>query len=161
MTETQFWKMIEGAWMPSGGWNSERQSLASGTLSDDVLEELSGVLDEVISSLTNTLQALSKDELFAFDRILEQKLWDIDRADIQEFTDGSDDGFLYARGFIVALGKDYYDAVSALPSRARMDVECEDMCYLSHYIYEEKFSEMPESEISRESASNPEGWPEE
>ena len=161
MTEIQFWKMIEDAWMQIGGWKSERQSLASGALSDDDLEKLSGALDEVISSLTNALQELSKDDLFAFDRILERKLWDIDRADIQEFTDGSDDGFLYARGFIVAVGRDYYDAVNALPSKARMDVECEDMCYLSHHIYEGKFGEMPESEITRESASNPDGWPEE
>jgi hypothetical protein len=34
--------------------------------------------------------------------VLERTLYDIDRADIQAVTDGSDDGFLYARGFVVA-----------------------------------------------------------
>ncbi len=43
----------------------------------------------------------------AFDRMLERKLplYNVDRQEIQEVTDGSDDGFLYARGFIVALGE--------------------------------------------------------
>ena len=95
-----------------------------------------------------------------FDRILERKLWDIDRAEIQKFTDGSDDGFLYARGFIVAAGRDFYDAVNATPERARMDIECEDMCYLSYHVYVERFGEMPRSDITRESASNPAGWSE-
>jgi hypothetical protein len=95
----------------------------------------------------------------AFDRILERKLYDLDRAEIHEHTDGSDDGFLYARGFIVAAGKDYYDAVLAKPSTARMDLECEEMCYLSWELYEENFGVLPPSEISRESCSNTAGWP--
>ena len=76
------------------------------------------------------LDELPADELLAFDRILERKLYHIDRAEIQEHTDGSDDGFLYARGFIVAAGKDYYEAVDANPAVAMMDMECEEMCYL-------------------------------
>ena len=94
-----------------------------------------------------------------FDRILERKLYDIDRAEIQEHTDGSDDGFLYCRGFIVAAGAGYYDAVNADPSVAIMDLECEEMCFLSWHLYREKFGEMPDSGISRESGSNKAGWP--
>ena len=82
------------------------------------------------------------------------------RRRIEEHTDGSDDGFLYARGFIVAAGKGYFDAVNANPSVALTDLECEEMCYLSSEIYEEKFGEIPESGISRESCSNKAGWPE-
>ena len=50
--------------------------------------------------------------------ILERKLYDIDRADIHERTDGSDDGFLYCRGFIVGMGQRYYEAVRTNPDVA-------------------------------------------
>ncbi|MET8089612.1 hypothetical protein [Micromonospora sp. NPDC005220] len=50
------------------------------------------------------------------DPVVERKLHDIDREDIHEVTDGSDDGFLYARGFIVALGRAYYEAVRTRPA---------------------------------------------
>src|SRR5438046_2050417 len=122
MNETQFWSMIEEAWSAAGGWNEERNELANGRLSDNKLSDLVEALDEVIPALRARLQSLNQHDLFAFDRILERKLWDIDRAEIQEVTGGSDDGFLYARGFIVAAGRDFYDAVNAKPSRARMDV---------------------------------------
>jgi len=159
MNDTQFWLLIEEAWSAAGGWNEERKDLAEGRLPDDKLSDLAGALDKVIPALRARLQSLTQNDLLAFDRILERKLWDIDRAEIQEVTDGSDDGFLYARGFIVAAGRDFYGAVNSNPSRARMDVECEDMCYLSFHVYEKKFGEMPRSEITRESASNPAGWP--
>jgi hypothetical protein len=92
---------------------------------------------------------------------LERKLYDIDRADIQERTDGSNDGFLYCRGFIVVIvgiGRGYYEAVRANPDRAVMDAECEVMCYLSWHLYRDKFGEVPPSGISRETQSNSEGW---
>lgn len=158
MNEERFWSMIEDAWASAGGWNDEREELASGRLSDEQLSELLGGLEEVVPALRTSLQGLSQDDLLMFDRLLERKLWDIDRAEIQAFTDGSDDGFLYARGFIVASGRDFYDSVNATPERAVMDAECEDMCYLSYHIYVEKFGEMPRSGITRESASNPAGW---
>jgi hypothetical protein len=104
------------------------------------------------------LNELPQADLLEYDRILERKLYDIDRSEIQEFTDGSDDGFLYARGFIVSVGRTYYDAVNHDPSKAIMNAECEDLCYLPHHIYRERFGEGPKSGISRESASNPEGW---
>ncbi len=117
-------------------------------------------LEEVIPALHDSLDKLPAEELLAFDRILERKLYDIDRAEIQEHTDGSDDGFLYARGFIVAAGKRYYDAVNGSPPTALMDLECEEMCYLSWHLYREKFGDAPASGISRETCSNKAGWPE-
>ena len=116
-------------------------------------------VNEVVAALQKRLNSLSAEELLAFDRILERKLYDIDRADIHEYTDGSDDGFLYCRGFIVAIGREYYEAVRANPSVAICDAECEEMCYLSWNLYRKKFGEMPRSGISRESNSNTEGWP--
>jgi hypothetical protein len=136
-----------------------RQKLTEGKLSADKAEDLMESMEEVIEALRGQLDQLSSAELLSFDRILERKLFDIDRAEIQEHTDGSDDGFLYARGFCVAAGKAYYDAVNAKPSVALMDLECEEMCYLSLHIYEEKFGPLAASGISRESCSNKAGWP--
>jgi hypothetical protein len=159
MDDNRFWAMIESAWKTVGGKAKARQRLAEGKLSEEKAEELLEVLEEVIAALRDSLSELSAADLLAFDRILERKLYDIDRAAIQEHTDGSDDGFLYARGFIVAAGKGYYDAVNAKPSVAMTDLECEEMCYLSFHVYEEKFGDMPSSGISRESCSNKAGWP--
>ena len=40
-----------------------------------------------------------------------------------------------------------------------MDLECEELCYLPTHVYEQRFGEMPRSDISRESGSNKAGWP--
>ncbi len=159
MDENQFWSMIETAWKTVGGKVMAREKLASGQLSEDRAEELQESLDQVIPALSEQLDRLSARDLLAFDRILERKLFEIDRAKVQEYTDGSDDGFLYSRGFIVAVGQGYYEAVNADPCRAMMNLECEEMCYLPYHLYVEKFGEMPRSGISRESCSNKAGWP--
>jgi len=160
MDESRFWLLIESAWQSVGGKTKTRQRLAEGKLSEDRAETLVEALEEVIPALRAQLNQLPAEELLAFDRILERKLYDIDRADVQEHTDGSDDGFLYARGFIVAAGKGYYDAVNAKPAMALMDLECEDMCYLSWHLHRDKFGEIASSGVSRESCSNKAGWPE-
>jgi hypothetical protein len=159
MDETRFWSMIEDAWRDVHGAAAARRKLAQGTLDEERAMELTDQsLDEFVPALRASLEQLTKDELLQFDRILERKLYDIDRADIHEYTDGSDDGFLYSRGFIVAAGRAYYEAVKADPSRAMMDLECEDLCYLPFHIYTAKFGETPDSDTSRETGSNKTGW---
>ena len=161
MDDNRFWSLIETAWQTVGGKPKARQKLAEGKLSDDKAEDLADTLEEeVLPALQEQLDQLSAEELLAFDRILERKLYDLDRAEVQEHTDGSDDGFLYARGFIVAAGQGYYEAVRAKPSIAMSDLECEGMCYLSWEMYQEKYGEPPASGISRESCTNKAGWPE-
>ena len=56
------------------------------------------------------------------------------------------------------MGRAYFEAVDRKPETAVMDMECEEMTYLSFHLHEEKFGEVPDSGISRESASNEEGW---
>src|ERR1051325_3298339 len=108
MDEKQFWSMIEAAWQEVEGSSATRKKLAQGKLGEDGATELAEQsLGEFVPALQASLERLSKDELLQFDRILERKLYDTDRADIHEHTDGSDDGFLYARGFIVAAGQAY------------------------------------------------------
>jgi hypothetical protein len=158
MDESRFWSLIESAWQVVGGKTRTRQKLAEGKLSEENAYALLESLQGVIPALRAELDQLSAQELLAFDRILERKLYDLDRAEVQAHTDGSDGGFLYARGFIVATGKAYYEAVNARPVTALMDLECEGLCYLSRDLYEEKFGEIPASGISRESCSNAAGW---
>jgi hypothetical protein len=160
MDDKRFWSMIEDAWADVDGAAAARTRLVRGTLDQDAAMELAErSLNEFVPALRSALERLSEDELLQFDRILERKLYDIDRADVHDHADGSDDGFLYSRGFIVAAGQAYYDAVNKDPSRAMMDVECEDMCYLSFHVFAEKFGDMPYSDISRETGSNKAGWP--
>ena len=159
MDDKRFWSMIEDAWREVEGAAAARRKLAAGKLDEDAAMELSDqAVGEFVPNLQAALETLSKDDLLTFDRILERKLYDIDRSEIQEHTDGSDDGFLYARGFIVAAGKGYYDLVNNDPSKAMTDLECEDMCYLPLRVYEDKFGDMPPSDISRETGSNEDGW---
>ena len=159
MDENRFWLLIELAWKSVGGKETERKQLANSKLSQEDAEALQETLEEVIPALQKLLELLSAEKLLAFDRILEQKMYDIDREEVHYHTDGSDDGFLYARGFIVAVGRDYYNAVNIDPRIALMDLECEEMCYISRHLYEDKFGKMPESEISRETCSNKSKWP--
>ena len=159
MDEERFWALIEGAWRPLVDEAKARRKLAAGTLSEDKALALVEAAEEMIPILQAALAELPAEELMAFDRILERKLYDIDRAEIQEQTDGSDDGFLYARGFIVAAGKGYYDLVNSRPEAAITDLDCAAMCYMPWHLYFDKFGDMPPSGISRETCSNSAGWP--
>ena len=159
MDETRFWSIIEAAWSGIDGQDEARRELAAGRLSEEGADDLADSLEDFIPALQERLDGFPAEDLLAFERILERNLYDIDRADIHEHTDGSDDGFLYARGFIVAAGRDYYEAVKAEPPIAMMDLECEDMCFVARIMYEEKYGDLPPSDISIESCSNREGWP--
>jgi hypothetical protein len=160
--EMRFWGLLEAAWTPLGHEvNHARQALAS--RAPGFYVDTSIVKDArkaFLDSLTGQCRGLPGDELVSLDRVLERKLYDIDRADIQAVTDGSDDGFLYARGFIVAMGRDFYDAVAGDPRMAVLGAECEEMCYFFAHLYRERFGQFPDthSGISRESCRNPVGW---
>jgi hypothetical protein len=167
MTDERFWDLIEAAWAPLGGEvGAARRALTTRDLTADVWEmsEIS-VVDKAMDAFLGNLEAAARDlpadELTDLDRVCERLLHDIDRADIHEVTDGSDDGFLYARGFIVAMGRDYYTAVAADPRVAILDADCESMCYFFAHLHHERFGTFPDtgSGISRESCTNHDGWP--
>ena len=113
--------------------------------------------EEVVPALREQLDALPADELLAFNRILERKLYDLDRADVHEVLGDSDDAFLYERGFVVALGRTFYDAVNRDPRLGISFAECEDMCHVFTWAYEKRFGDYPGtgSGISIESGSKP------
>lgn len=160
--EARFWALLESAWVPLGAdINRARLALAKRAPGDEVdASVFEDAVEVVVENLTDSCEGLSGEELTDLDRVLERKLYDIDRADVQEVTDGSDDGFLYARGFVLVLGRDFYEAVVRDPEMAVPDGECADMGYLFARLYGKRFGGFPEtgSGISRESCSNPLGW---
>ncbi|MFG1776580.1 DUF4240 domain-containing protein [Micromonospora sp. NPDC049048] len=163
--EARFWALVESAWERLG---PEPAALRRALLTrdpesdddDDGRYALDPWLDPFLDSLRQLTAELSSAELTDLDRVVERKLHDIDRADVHEVTDGSDDGFLYCRGFVVALGREFYEAVSANPAVAVPDGECEAMCYFFARLHDKRFGGWPEtgSGISRESCTNPAGW---
>jgi Protein of unknown function (DUF4240) len=160
--EARLWAVVEAAWAQcSAEADRVRRALAARAPDRGAdVSAVDGALPVFLGALADQCRALTSGELTSLDRVLERKLYDIDRADIQAVTDGSDDGFLYARGFIVAMGRDFYEAVVGDPQVAVPDAECEAMCYFFAHLHHERFGEFPEtgSGISRESCSNPAGW---
>jgi hypothetical protein len=163
--EARFWDLIESAWTALGPEPvSLRRALVHRDPGDDGVDvyALDAWLDPFLDRLRTLCSDMSRHELVDLDRVLERKLYDIDREDIHDVTDGSDDGFLYCRGFIVALGRAFYEAASADPAVAVLDAECEAMCYFFANLHRERFGgEWPDtgSRISRESTTNASGWP--
>lgn len=160
--EARFWSLIEAAWAPLGPEvRQARQALVvrpAGSPADTsvVAEALPGFLDVLASHC----RGLPGAELTSLDQVLERKLWEIDRADVHAVTRGSDDGFLYSRGFIVAMGREFYGSVVDTPQMAVPWAESEEMCYFFAQLYRDRFGDFPDtgSGISRESGSNLAGW---
>jgi len=179
--EERLWALIEQAWSGADeSVNAARHALATRppvpsaaeTGADDhddhddllggqLMATIDAAGDAFIQRLRDLAAELSSPELTALDRVVERKLYDLDREEVHDVTDGSDDGFLYARGFILAVGRDYHAAVDADPRLAVLDADFEAMCYLFAHIHEKKFGAWPEtgSGISRETCGNPAGWP--
>jgi hypothetical protein len=152
--------LIESAWQPVGDAGEFRRHLAGRKLTWEESLPLRVPIRAFVKALREVLERLSSEELLAFERILERKLYDLDRAEVHHYIGGSNDGFLYQRGFIVAAGRAYYEAVHANPALAVRDLlECEDMCFVAEHMYREKFGEVPESGISKGSCSNEAAWP--
>ncbi len=158
--ESRFWSIVESAWERTGAEPAALRKTLIHRENDDEAYAIDEHLNAFLDHLRALSAGLSAEELTVLDRVLERKLYDIDRADIQQVTDGSDDGFLYCRGFIVAMGRDFYDAVVADPEVAVLDAECGAMCYFFADLHRERFGGFPAtgSGISRESVSNPAGW---
>ncbi len=160
MNEQKFWQLIESAWT-SVPLLDELRREALKTNKVDLFEGLSfGLDDEVSEAIEEKLRELSKDDLVKFNHLMEEKLFRLDREEIHQHTDGSDDGFLYCRGFIVGMGEGYYNLVSTTPARATADAEAESIPFVGYRVYKERFrEEFPrESVYPIESGSNPNGW---
>ncbi len=109
-----------------------------------------------LAGLADQCRAVPGGELVSLDRVVERKPCDSDRAGIQAVTGGSDDGFVYARGFIVAMGRDLCDAVAGDRQVAVLEAGCEPVCCFFAHRYRERFGQFLEtgSGTSREWCSN-------
>jgi Protein of unknown function (DUF4240) len=160
--EARFWSLIEAAWAQLGPEvRQARQALVvrpAGSPADTSV--VAGALQGFLDVLAGRCRGLPEAELANMDRVLERKLWEIDRADVHAVTGGSDDGFLYSRGFTVAMGREFYGSVVDTPQMAVPWAECEEMCYFFAHLYRERFGDFPDtgSGISRESGSNLVAW---
>lgn len=160
--EARLWSLIETAWAPLGpDVRQARQALVIRPAgSQAATSVVMGALRRFLDVLADRCRTLTGVELTCLDRVVERRLWEIDRASIHAVTGGSDDGFLYARGFIVAMGREYYNAVADNPDMAVLDAECEEMCYFFAHLHRARFGDFPQtgSGISRESGQNLVGW---
>lgn len=162
--EARLWELVEAAWAPLGAAVDQvRCALAARPpgVQADRLPVLMGARGAFVASLAGLCRRLAGDDLTALDRVVERKLYDIDSAGLHAVTGGSEDGFLYARGFIVAMGRRFYYAVAADVQMAVPWAELEEMCYFFADLHHERYGSFPAtgSGISRESCSNPAGWP--
>ncbi|MBG0563399.1 DUF4240 domain-containing protein [Actinoplanes aureus] len=161
--EARFWQLIESAWTELGPEPAELRRRLLHRAPDAEGEDryaLDGWLPPFMKRLEAACAGMSSRELTGLDRVLERKMYDIDRSDIHAVTDGSDDGFLYARGYIVAVGQEFYEAVKADPRMAIPDADCEEICYFFGRLHDGRFGAFPEtgSGISRGTCSNLAGW---
>jgi hypothetical protein len=74
------------------------------------LVDLSGGDAEQLKAVLLTLPA---EDICAFSLTLDDMMYALDRRDILDVTDGSDDGFEYVRLWIISRGRAYYESVVA------------------------------------------------
>ncbi|HEX3753279.1 MAG TPA: hypothetical protein VHW06_22120 [Streptosporangiaceae bacterium] len=161
--EARLWSLIEAAWASLGAKvNRVRRSLSARPPAQPVddLPLLKQALETFTDGLARQCRELTAEDLAVLDLVVERKLYDIDSAELHAIVDGSDDGFLYARGFIVAMGREFYYAVAADVLMAVPGMELEEMCYFFAHRHHDRYGVFPGADtgISRESGSNPAGW---
>jgi len=147
MTDSEFWNLIARVDLPALDGGDEK-----------------GAVLPVQVALSGKTEA----ELVEFQEALAQKLYAIDgEAHAQNAGESgcSDDAFLYARLYVVARGREYYEAVRSHPERMPKSIRewCEPLLYVHKYAWEaltgRSASEWPFSPtVSYESGSNPNLW---
>lgn len=147
MTEAEFWEII-------------------GAIDRNLLQD--GKEDEALRPLHNALCSQSEARLADFGEWLACALYAIDGkvwADNAGVSGTSDDGFLYARCYIVARGRDFYEAVRSDPQRfpKSLDCWCEGLLYQHRLAWAARggreASEWPfEASVSFETGSHYDLW---
>jgi len=129
MTTDQFWKLIDSA------------------------REEDADPESVAAAVKSRLEKLGAEEVLGFEweltkRHAETYRWDLWA--IAYIVNGgcSDDGFDYFRGWLIAKGRNYFEAALANPVRAADDAEpdaneCEDMLSVAASVYKSKTGKYP------------------
>lgn len=147
MTRDEFWKLID---------TIDREALRDGD------EE--GAVEPLIEALAER----DPDDILAFEDHLAQALYDIDGrafADATGESGRSGDGFLYARCYVVACGRKFYESVRADPSRMpdSIDQWCEALLSVAPQAWAQATGQDEdawdhESPVSYETGSNTTQW---
>lgn len=124
--------------------------------------------EEAVEPLISLLSTKSEDEISQFQEHLSQVLFALDGQrwmDQSGDSSGSGDGFLYARCYVVAKGKEHYETVLSNPSvmPKSADQWAESLLYVAGQAWaeitgndEEDFDR--ETTVSYESFSNETQW---
>lgn len=146
MNREQFWQLIESV---------DQAAL------EDCDEE--GALED----LQFKLEKLPEKEIFDFEENLAQVLHAIDtRKHIENAGESdSDDSFLYARCYVVARGRKFYESVAADPAKMpkSQDQWCESLLYVAATAWEQATGKSSDEwefdpSVSFETGSNEAGW---
>ena len=147
MTEAEFWELI-------------------GTVDRSLLE--GGDEDGALRPLYEALRGQPEDRLAGFGECLAHALYAIDGkvwAENAGISGTSDDGFLYARCYVVAQGRAFYEAIRCHPERfpKSLDCWCEGLLYEHRRAWAagagRDASEWPfETSVSFETGSHQELW---
>lgn len=123
MDKAQFWQLIEAS------QNKKRDC------------------EKQAAELEKLLVKLSPEEIISFDHVFEEHSRESYRWDwwaVAYIVNGgcSDDGFEYFRFWVIAQGKDYFEAAMQTPERAAdvadsdQGCECESISYSANHAYE-------------------------
>lgn len=130
------------------------------------LEALNDGDDEgAVEPLIDALSEESVEQIFAFEERLAEVLHALDGRVFAGEADGSSDGFLYRRCYVVALGRKSYEAVLADPTRMPTDTEswCEPLLFVSPTAWSNVTGQDMDlweyaTRVSYETGSNRTGW---
>ncbi|MCS3746994.1 hypothetical protein FHY18_002590 [Xanthomonas arboricola] len=124
--------------------------------------------DRALAALTSALTAMEAASIEAFHEHLSQHLFAIDGEKYAENASDSgqsDDGFLYARCYVVARGEEYYFRVKRNPIEMQRSADqwYESLLYVAPNAWAAASGSDPsewefESTVSYESGSNPDLW---
>jgi hypothetical protein len=147
MTEEQFWTIIA-------------------KVDQDALEQ--GDEEGAVEPVLSLLLRKKEDDLQDFEEVLSQKLYALDGrafADAAGEAGESDDTFLYARCYVVARGRAFYEKVLADPQKMPNGEaqSCEALLYIHRYAWSELTGNDEsdwefEATVSFESHSNEALW---
>ncbi len=130
-----------------------------------------GDCSEQADNLSQLLGELEPQEIVSFNEHLNEKLVEAYRWDLWAVAyivngGASDDGFLYFRGWLLAQGKNYFEAALANPENAAKNAvvgefnECEDILYVANSVYKEATGEDITTKIIEPSEPAGESWEE-
>jgi len=160
MTTEKFWSIIEATWSKIPTLHIIR-AIAIKTNDKELLKELSSAMEtQILPHYKEALAKLDKASLTSFIRFQEAKLYQIDRQEVHQYTNGSNDGFLYCRCFILGMGEAYYNMIDKHPQKATVELEAENFGFQAYWLFEEKFGQTFDRNAvhSIESCSNEEKW---